>query len=134
MGKQWKQWQTLFFGRVTAGPKRPHLGVCPGPTIPLQGKQASRGCIPGFPGVHGKQILYHLSHQGNPLHICPWLYKCLDDTVLSWGHQKMGHFWKQVTFNGSLWRWEGTERKVGVTGVAPGRWYVWRSVCLYFFL
>ena len=84
--------------------------------------------------LHGKQILYHLSHQGNPLHICPWLYKCLDDTVLSWGHQKMGHFWKQVTFNGSLWRWEGTERKVGVTGVAPGRWYVWRSVCLYFFL
>ena len=23
---------------------------CPGPTIPLQGKQASRGCIPGSPG------------------------------------------------------------------------------------
>ena len=31
--------------RVTAGPKRPHLGVCPGHTIPLQGKQGSRGCI-----------------------------------------------------------------------------------------
>ena len=36
--------------RVTAGPKRPHLGVCPGPNIPLQGKQGSRGCIPGSPG------------------------------------------------------------------------------------
>ena len=30
--------------RVTAGPKRPHLGVCPGPNIPLQGRQGSRGC------------------------------------------------------------------------------------------
>ena len=36
--------------RVTAGPKRPHLGVCPVPTIPLQGRQGSRGCIPGSPG------------------------------------------------------------------------------------
>ena len=36
--------------RVTAGPKRPHLGVCPGPNIPLQGRQGSRGCIPGSPG------------------------------------------------------------------------------------
>ena len=36
--------------RFTAGPKRPHLGVCPGHTIPLQGKQGSRGCIPGSPG------------------------------------------------------------------------------------
>ena len=25
--------------RVTAGPKRRHLGVCPGPNIPLQGRQ-----------------------------------------------------------------------------------------------
>ena len=32
------------------GPKRPHLGVCPGPNIPLQGRQGSRGCIPGSPG------------------------------------------------------------------------------------
>ena len=30
--------------RVTAGPKRPHLGVCPGPTLPLQGRQGPRGC------------------------------------------------------------------------------------------
>ena len=34
--------------RVTAGQKRPHLGVCPGPNIPLQGRQGSRGCIPGI--------------------------------------------------------------------------------------
>ena len=39
--------------RVTAGPKRPHLGVCPGPNIPLQGRQGSRGCIPGSPGDSG---------------------------------------------------------------------------------
>ena len=28
--------------RVTAGPKRPHLSVCPGPNFPLQGRQGSR--------------------------------------------------------------------------------------------
>ena len=39
--------------RVTAGPKRPHLGVCPGPNIPLQGRQGSRGSIPGSPGESG---------------------------------------------------------------------------------
>ena len=39
--------------RVTAGPKRPHLGVYPGPNIPLQGRQGSRGCIPGTPGESG---------------------------------------------------------------------------------
>ena len=39
--------------RVTAGPKRPHLGVCPGPNFPLKGRQGSRGCIPGFPGESG---------------------------------------------------------------------------------
>ena len=39
--------------RVSAGPKRPHLGVCPGPNIPLQGTQGSRGCIPGSPGESG---------------------------------------------------------------------------------
>ena len=39
--------------RVTAGPKRPHLGVCPGPNIPLQGRQGSRRCIPGSPGESG---------------------------------------------------------------------------------
>ena len=39
--------------RVTAGLKRPHLGVCPGPNIPLQGRQGSRGCIPGYPGESG---------------------------------------------------------------------------------
>ena len=39
--------------RVTAGPKRPHLGVCPGPNIPLQGRQGSRGFTPGSPGESG---------------------------------------------------------------------------------
>ena len=39
--------------RVTAGRKRPDLGVCPGPYIPLQGRQGSRGCIPGSPGESG---------------------------------------------------------------------------------
>ena len=27
--------------------------VCPGPNIPLQGRQGSRGCIPGSPGESG---------------------------------------------------------------------------------
>ena len=27
------------FARVTAGPKRPHLGLCPGPNVTLQGRQ-----------------------------------------------------------------------------------------------
>ena len=39
--------------RVTAGPKRPHLGVCLGPNIPLQGRQGSRGCISGSLGESG---------------------------------------------------------------------------------
>ena len=39
--------------RVTAGAERPHLGVCPGPNIPLQGRRGSRGCIPGSPGESG---------------------------------------------------------------------------------
>ena len=39
--------------RVTAGPKRPHLGLCPGPNAPLQGRQGSRGCIPCSPGESG---------------------------------------------------------------------------------
>ena len=36
--------------RVTAGKKRPHLGLCLGPNVPLQGRQGSRGCIPDPPG------------------------------------------------------------------------------------
>ena len=31
--------------RVTSGQKRPHLSLCPGPNVPLQGRQRSRGCI-----------------------------------------------------------------------------------------
>ena len=46
-GKAWS------CARVTARPKRPHVGVCPGPNIPLQGRQESRGCIPGSPGESG---------------------------------------------------------------------------------
>ena len=30
--------------RVTAGPKRPHLGVCPGPNFPLQSMSAASYC------------------------------------------------------------------------------------------
>ena len=32
---------------------RPHLGVCPGPNIPLHGRQGSRGSITGSPGETG---------------------------------------------------------------------------------
>ena len=36
--------------RITARPKRPHLGVCPGPNSPLKGRQGSRDCTPDSPG------------------------------------------------------------------------------------
>ena len=39
--------------RVTAGQKRPHLGVCPGHNIPLKGRQGSRGCILDSPVESG---------------------------------------------------------------------------------
>ena len=39
--------------RVTAGPKRPHLGVCPGPSSTLKGRQGSRGCTPESPVESG---------------------------------------------------------------------------------
>ena len=39
--------------RVTAGPKRPHLGLCPGPNVPLKGRQGSRGGVPDSPGESG---------------------------------------------------------------------------------
>ena len=32
--------------RVTVGQNRPHLGLCLGHNVPLQGRQGSRGCIP----------------------------------------------------------------------------------------
>ena len=50
--------------RVTAGPKRPHLGVCPRPTIPLQVKQASRGCIPQ--GTLEKHAATHSQSKDHP--------------------------------------------------------------------
>ena len=31
-----------YYSRVTAGQNRPHLGLCPGPKFPLQGRQGSR--------------------------------------------------------------------------------------------
>ena len=39
--------------RVTAGQNRAHLGLCPGPSFSLQGRQGSRGCIPDSPGESG---------------------------------------------------------------------------------
>ena len=39
--------------RVNAGPKRPHLGVCPGPNSPLMGRKGSRGRTPDSPGESG---------------------------------------------------------------------------------
>src|SRR5574339_1125711 len=32
---------------------RPHLGLCPEASVPLQGRQGSRGCIPDAPGETG---------------------------------------------------------------------------------
>ena len=39
--------------RVTAGQKRPNLGLCPGPNVPLQGPQGSQVCIPDSPRESG---------------------------------------------------------------------------------
>ena len=39
--------------RVTAGQTTPHLGLCPGPNVPCQERQGSRGCIPDSPGESG---------------------------------------------------------------------------------
>ena len=39
--------------RVTTGQIRPDLGLCPETNVPLQGRQASRGCIPNAPGDSG---------------------------------------------------------------------------------
>ena len=36
--------------RVTAGQKRPNLGLCPGSNVALQGRQGSRVCIPDSSG------------------------------------------------------------------------------------
>ena len=38
---------------VTAVQNRPHLGLCLGHNVPLQGRQGSRGCIPNSPGESG---------------------------------------------------------------------------------
>ena len=66
--------------RVTAGPKRPHLGMCPGPNIPLQGRQGSRGCIPGSP-VPG--ILQACGLVGTEAFLCPHPFPCLYGTPSS---------------------------------------------------
>ena len=39
-----------------AGPKRPHLGVCPGPNIPLQGRQGSRGQVVGYEALFPETV------------------------------------------------------------------------------
>ena len=38
---------------VTAGQNRPHLRLCPGPSVPLLGRQGSQGCILDSPGESG---------------------------------------------------------------------------------
>ena len=40
----------LGIALVTAGQKRPYLGLCPGHNVRLQGGQGSRGCFPDAPG------------------------------------------------------------------------------------
>ena len=47
------QWKAGGCARVTTGPKRPHRGVCPGPNIPLKGRQGFRVSIPDSPGESG---------------------------------------------------------------------------------
>ena len=40
-------------GAWSAGQRRPHLGLCPGPNVPLQGPQGSQVCIPDSPRESG---------------------------------------------------------------------------------
>ena len=42
---------------VTAGQNRPHLRLCPGPSVPLLGRQGSQGCILDSPGESGLVFL-----------------------------------------------------------------------------
>ena len=45
-----ERWRLLS---ITVGQNRPHLGLCLGHNVPLQGRQGSRGCIPNSPGESG---------------------------------------------------------------------------------
>ena len=52
--KLWKILKEMGIpSRDTAGPNRPHLGLCPGPNVPLLGRQRSRHCILDSPGESG---------------------------------------------------------------------------------
>ena len=42
-----------YCSRDTAGPNRPHLGLCPGPNVPLLGRKRSQHCILDSPGESG---------------------------------------------------------------------------------
>ena len=44
---------------VTAGQNRHHLRLCPGPSVPLLGRQGSQGCIPDSPGELGLILRGH---------------------------------------------------------------------------
>ena len=41
---------------TSSGQKRPHLSLCPGPNVPLQGRQRSRGCILDAPEEYHRLI------------------------------------------------------------------------------
>ena len=45
--------RTGDYSPVSAGQNRPHLRLCPGPSVPLLGRQGSQGCILGSPGESG---------------------------------------------------------------------------------
>ena len=45
-----ERWRLLS---ITVGQNRPHLGLCLGHNVPLQGRQGSWGCIPNSPGESG---------------------------------------------------------------------------------
>src|SRR5574337_683010 len=44
---------TLFPYTTLFRSNRPHLGLCPEASVPLQGRHGSRGCIPDTPGETG---------------------------------------------------------------------------------
>ena len=65
--------------RVTAGQSRPHLGLCPGPNVPLQGPQGSQVCIPDSPRESGLMSKGSKGGYGQGSLAC----------CSSWGHKEL---------------------------------------------
>ena len=115
-GLGWAEEQKARFGaRVTAGQKKPHPGVCPGPNSPLKGRQASRDCTPDSPGESGLASRGELRCWRRLLKV-PWTARrsnqsilkeispgcSLEGMMLKLKLQYFGHLMRRVDSRGSL--------------------------------